>query len=210
MTPENTHAQGGPGFFRDASVSLPVAIVLIVATLLVLLGLLLFPVNMGSIPFSPDGQLGLLMVIMAIQMMALGETPVGTYTRSWLLILVGTVFAALGVVSCIVPGILTDLLRILLGLLNIVGGGVLLAGRFLPVLPGGGGLTAGPVPPVLKRLLVTQTVLNVVAIAFGITMLVPGLVSGMVIAGVVVVNGLLLFALAGILLKIQQSYPETD
>jgi len=203
MTPDDPHAQGGLRFFRDASVSLSVAIVLVVATLLVLLGLLLFPVNLGTIPFSPDGQLGLLMVIMAIQMMALGETPVGQYTRSWLLIIIGTVFAALGVVSCIVPGVLTDLLRILLGLLNIAGGGVLLAERFLPVLPGGGGLEAGPIPPALKKLLVTQTVLNVVAIMFGISMLVPGLVSGMVIAGVVVVNGLLLFALAGILLKIQ-------
>jgi hypothetical protein len=45
-------------------------------------------------------------------------------------------------------------------------------------------------------------VLNLVAIAFGVSMLVPGLVSGMVIAGVVVVNGLLLFALAGILMRI--------
>jgi hypothetical protein len=203
MTPDDQRAQGSLRFFRDASVSLSVAIVLIVATLLVLLGLLLFPVNLGAIPFSPDGQLGLLMVIMAIQMMALGETPVGQYTRSWLLIIVGIVFAALGVVSCIVPGILTDLLRVLLGLLNIVGGGVLLAERFSPVLLGGGGFAAGPIPPALKKLLVTQTVLNVVSIAFGVTMLVPGLVSGMVIAGVVVVNGLLLFALAGILVKIQ-------
>lgn len=188
--------------FRDASVSLSVAIVLVVATLLVLLGLLLVPVNLGAIPFSPDGQLGLLMVIMAIQMMALGETPVGQYTRSGLMVLIGAVFAALGVVACIVPGVLTDLLRVLLGLLNIVGGGVLLAGRFLPVLRGGGDPTAGPLPPVLKKLLVTQTVLNLVAIAFGVSMLVPGLVSGMVIAGVVVVNGLLLFALAGILMRI--------
>jgi hypothetical protein len=199
MTPDGQHAGGGWRIFRDASVSLPVAIVLVVATLLVLLGLLLFPVNLGAIPFSPDGQLGLLMVIMAIQMMALGETPVGRYTRSWLMVLIGAVFAALGVVACIVPGVLTDLLRILLGLLNIVGGGVLLTGRFLPVLRGGGDLPAGPIPPALKKLLVTQTVLNLVAIAFGVSMLVPGLVSGMVIAGVVVVNGLLLFALAGIL-----------
>ncbi|WP_067051077.1 hypothetical protein [Methanofollis ethanolicus] len=203
MTPDGPRAGGRWRIFRDASVSLPVAVVLVVATLLVLLGLLLLPVNLGAIPFSPDGQLGLLMVIMAIQMMALGETPVGQYTRSWLMVLIGAVFAALGVVSCIVPGVLTDLLRVLLGLLNIVGGGVLLAGRFLPVLRGGGDMTAGPIPPALKKLLVTQTVLNLVAIAFGISMLVPGLVSGMVIAGVVVVNGLLLFALAGILMGIE-------
>ncbi|MCK9278290.1 MAG: hypothetical protein M0P22_09410 [Methanoculleus sp.] len=58
-------------------------------------------------------------------------------------------------------------------------------------------------PPLLKQLLATQTVLNVVSITFGVTMLVPGLAPGTVIAGIVVLNGLLLFALASILLKIR-------
>ncbi|KAF5046526.1 hypothetical protein DSECCO2_469870 [anaerobic digester metagenome] len=57
-------------------------------------------------------------------------------------------------------------------------------------------------PPIYKRLLGTLTVLNVVAIAFGISMLLPGLVPGMVIAGIVVINGLLLLSLASILVKI--------
>ena len=56
-------------------------------------------------------------------------------------------------------------------------------------------------PPILKRLLVTLTVLNVVSIAFGISMLLPDLVPGTVIAGIVVINGLFLFVLASILLK---------
>lgn len=200
MTSENSTERSR--LFRDVSFPLTIAILVMVGTLLVLLGLLLFPVNLGMIPFSPDGQLGLLMVVMAIQMMALGETPMGQYKRSGFLVIVGIVFAAMGVVSCIVPGILTDLLRVLLGLLNIVGGGVLLTKRFFPLLHGTGNAPAGPLPPGLKKLLVTQTVLNIVAIAFGISMLVPGLVSGLVIAGVIVINGLLLFALGGILLKI--------
>ncbi|MBP2145440.1 hypothetical protein J2129_000894 [Methanofollis sp. W23] len=188
--------------FRDVSLPLTIAILILVGTLLVLLGLLLFPVNLGVIPFSPDGQLGLLMVIMAIQMMALGETPMGQYTRSWFLMIVGVVFAAMGVVSCIVPGVLTGVIQVLLGLLNILGGGVLLTKRFLSLKDGAGTPVPGPLPPTIKNLLVTQTVLNFVAIAFGITMLIPGLVSGMVIAGIVVVNGLLLFVLGGIITKI--------
>jgi hypothetical protein len=51
-------------------------------------------------------------------------------------------------------------------------------------------------------------VLNLVAIAFGITMLVSGLVSGMIIAGIVVANGLLLFALGGILTMIRQGVTQ--
>jgi len=190
------------GLFREASLPLPVAIVLPVAVLLVLLGLLLFPVNLGMLPFSPDGQLGLLLVIMAIQMLALGDTPVGQYRRSRLLMAVGIAFTAMGVVSCIVPGLLTGVIQPLLGLLNIAGGAILLAKRFLPMLRNS---PAAPVvlPPILKQLLATQTVLNVVSITFGITMLVPGLAPGTVIAGIVVLNGLLLFVLVSILLKIR-------
>jgi len=203
MTPNGSTATGGTGLFGEASLPLSIALIIPVGVLLVLLGLLLFPVNQGLIPFSPDGQLGLLLVIMAIQMLALGETPVGQYRRSWLLIGIGIVFAALGIFSCIVPGILTDAIRVLLAFLNIAGGAILLGKRFLPMLQGtGSAAELAHLPPIYKRLLGTLTVLNVVAIAFGISMLLPGLVPGMVIAGIVVINGLLLFALAAILMKV--------
>jgi len=90
--------------------------------LLTVLGLLLFPVNLGIIAFSPDGQLGLLLTVTAIQMMALGETPLGQFKRSWIMVMIGLLFAGLGVVSSIVPGLLTGMLQILLGLLNLTGG----------------------------------------------------------------------------------------
>jgi len=204
VTANGSPATGSTGLFREASLPLSIALVIPVAVLLVLLGLLLFPVNLGLIPFSPDGQLGLLLVIMAIQMLALGETPMGQYRRSRLLIVIGIVFAAMGIFSCIVPGILTDVIRLLLAFLNIAGGTILLGKRFLPMLQGAGDPAAepAPLPPILKRLLVTLTVLNVVAIAFGISMLLPGLVPGMLIAGIVVINGLLLFLLASILVTI--------
>ncbi len=201
MTSNSSPATGSTGLFGEVSLPLSIALVIPVGALLVLLGLLLFPVNLGLIPFSPDGQLGLLLVIMAIQMLALGETPVGQYKRSQLLIAIGVAFAALGIFSCIVPGILTDMIRVLLALLNIAGGAILLTKRFLPMLQGGAE-PAAPLPPIYKRLLGTLTVLNIVAIAFGISMLLPGLVPGMVIAGIVVINGLLLFALASILIQI--------
>ena len=205
MTPNGLYQKDGTGLFREVSLPLPVAIVLPVAVLLVLLGLLLFPVNQGMLPFSPDGQLGLLLVIMAIQMLALGDTPVGQYRRSRLLMATGIAFAAMGAVSCIVPGLLTGVIQILLGLLNITGGAVLLTKRFIPMLHDFRNPPTEPValPPILKQLLATQTVLNVVSITFGITMLVPGLAPGTAIAAIVVLNGLLLFVLVSILLKIR-------
>ena len=86
------------------------------------------------LPFSPDGQFGLTLTIMAIQMMTLGDTPLGQYTRSWFMIIIGIVFAGLGIVSCIVPCMLTGMIQILLGLLNIIGGTAFFIKRYLAKL----------------------------------------------------------------------------
>lgn len=212
LNSDNADLKGRFRFFRDASLPLSPAILILLGILLTFLGLLLFPVNLGVIAFSPDGQLGLLLTIMAIQMMALGDTPLGKYKRSLLMIIIGIVFAALGVASCIVPGILTGILQILLGLLNIIGGAALLMKRFLPILREIGTPPAAPVivPPIFKKLTVTQTVLNLVTIAFGISMLIPGLVSGLLIAGILVINGLLLFILASFLQQVTRMQPSGE
>jgi hypothetical protein len=175
-----------------------------VGVLLTLLGVLLFPINQGTIPFSPDGELGLLMVIMAIQMTILGETPMGGYKRSWLMVILGIVFATLGAFSCIVPGILTNMLQTLLGALNILGGTILLIKRFIPILQEIRHPPSEPVevPSIAKKIMVTQTVLNFLAIAFGLSMLLPGLIPSNFVPGILIINGLLLLVLGYILQKV--------
>lgn len=200
--PEGT--EGVPFFMREAPLSFTIAILLFLGVLLSLLAVLLVPVNLGIIPFSPDGQLGLLIVIMAIQVLAMGETPVGQFRRSWLMVLVGLLFVTLGVISSVVPGVMTGTLVILLAVLNILGGVVPLALRVLPLLQAMRNPPAQPVaiPPPLKKLLITQTVLNIVGILFGLSMLLPGLIPGMVVAVILFANGLLLFVLAYLLTRL--------
>lgn len=191
-------------FLRDASLPLSSAILMLLGVLFLFLGSLLFPVYRGLIQFSPDGQLGLLLTIMAIQFMALGETPMGRYKRSWLMVIAGLVFAGLGVVSSIVPGLLTGVIKILLGALNVVGGAALIIKQHLPMLTKTGAPPAAPAtaPPIIKNLSVTQTTLNFLTAAFGVSMLLPGVVPGNVIAGILVINGLILLILAAILQKL--------
>jgi len=190
--------------FREASLQLSFAIILLLGVLLVVLGILLFPVNLGLLPFSPDGQLGLLLVLTAVQMMALGSTPLGQFKRSWFMVLIGIGFASMGIISCIVPGILTDIIRELLGFLNIIGGGIFLLTGF----PSTYKAIQNPPPelisklPIYKKMLSTQTILNIVSISFGVSMLFPGIVSGFIISGIIIINGLLLFLLVRVLLKI--------
>ncbi len=190
---------------KDAALPLSVAIFITLGVLLTLIGLLLFPVSLHIIPFSPDGQLGLLLVITAIQILALGETPLGHFKRSWLLIIIGIIFVGIGIFSCIVPGILTDVIKLLLGFLNIFGGLVLLTKGYLSKHHGG--IDPATIPAAIISIAAkqknTQTMLNITGIIFGITAVVPGLVSLRVIAGILVINGLLLFMLSNLLYKME-------
>jgi hypothetical protein len=187
--------------FRDAPLPLTIALLLFLGVLLALLAVLLVPVNLGLLPFSPDGQLGLLLVIMAIQILAMGETPLGQFRRSYLLVVFGLAFVAMGAYSCIVPGILTDLLRIMLGLLNLIGSLVLLAGRIVPMVLAMRTPSPGPavLPAPVRNLLITQTALNIIGLLFGTSMLLPGFIPGLVVAAILFFNGLLLLLLAHIL-----------
>ncbi|MBZ2165462.1 hypothetical protein [Methanobacterium spitsbergense] len=203
---ENSDNNSKSGFklLADASIPVSIATIIMVGTLITLLGLVLFPVVSGIIPFSTDGELGLLLVLNAIQIMVLGETPLGEFKRSWLMVILGIVFAAFGIFSCIVPGIFTGYIILLIAFLNITGGSILIIKRYLPVVQA----TRSPsaevqnIPPIVKKLMVSQTLLNIASIAFGVSMLIPGIIPGMVIAGILVINGLLFFVLASYIQKL--------
>jgi len=197
-------SKGKGGLFKSlqsVSLSLSPAVVIMIGVLLFLLGCLLFPINQGTLPFSSDGELGLLTVILAIQMTTLGETPLGQFKRSVIIIIVGIVFATLGIFSCIVPGILTGVLQILIGALNILGGVILLSMRFVPIIRGRKkhDPETGPPSSTVKKFMVTQTLLNLVAIAFGLSMIMPGMIPNTLVPVILIINGLLLFALAYII-----------
>ena len=169
---------------------------------MVILGLMLIPVALGFLPFSASAQIGLLMLIFAVQMLAAGSTPIGPFTRSWLMVVFGLIFAALGIISCIVPGILVLPLTILVGVLNILGGALalirLLGTRLKAHRP------RHAIPVVLTRLFAVQLVMNVLMIMFGVSMLVPGLVPGLIIGVILAANGGALLYLLYILLLLDK------
>ena len=176
---------------------------LITGVFMLLLGILLIPVNLSQLPFSGSAQLGLLMVIFAIQMLASGSTPIGPFPRNWLMIIFGLLFAALGIISSIIPGILVKPLTILIGLLNIIGGCITLVKTLLPRLkkpPKSG----GQVPPILHKLFATQLIMGFLSILFGSSMLVSHLLPGLVVGVVLFANGCVLMYLMSILLTLDK------
>ncbi|HEY5140317.1 MAG TPA: hypothetical protein VIJ25_13520 [Methylococcales bacterium] len=183
MTSENPHSKDGSILFREASLSVASAFSLFQGILLILLGFLVYGVEFGVFPLNSSGQLGLLLVFTSLQVLALGQLLGGQYRRSWWLMVIGIVFAGTGIVSCIVPGILTDVIRILLGLQNIITGVLFLALQL--VVPTARGMKSPPaepvtLPPLLKRLGLVVTVLMIVSIVFGLNMLIPVLLPSLI------------------------------
>ena len=132
----------------DVELSIDQAMMLLMGVFMLLLGGLLIPVSLGLLSFSASAQLGLLMVIFAIQMMASGGTPIGPFPRSWLVVVFGFLFVALGIVSCIIPLILVAELTVLVGILNIGGGVIGLVKFGVQARERAGG--AAPFPPSLS------------------------------------------------------------
>jgi len=186
-----------PDAAKPAGISFDKASLVFTGIFMVLLGILLIPVNLGMLPFSGSAQLGLLMIIFAVQMLALGSTPVGAFPRSRLIIFLGFVFAVLGFISCVIPEILVFPLTILVGLLNIFGGAAAIIRVVIPALnfkEAVQSMSAVVVKISLKILLATL-VMNILTIIFGISMLISGLIPGLVIGVVLALNGCMLFYL---------------
>jgi hypothetical protein len=150
---------------------------------MLLLGGLVLLMTLGLVPaFNADGQLGLLLVLTSLGMLALGQLVGSTMSRSWLLVALGLAFAGAGIVSCVVPGLLTPVISPLLGAQNIITGLVLLATQVIgPTLYGIRHPPDEPavVPPLVRRLRLVLTATGIVAILFGLNMLAPFLLPGL-------------------------------
>ncbi|MCF4114324.1 MULTISPECIES: hypothetical protein [Dethiosulfovibrio] len=182
---------------RTGNLSPDKSMILLVGVFMVLLGVLLIPVSLGLLPFSAGAQLGLLMVIFAVQMLAFGNTPVGSFSRTPAVILVGLLFTVLGTASCMVPELLVPFLTVAVGILNVFGGAI---GMFkLWSIRG-----RGPDFAILKRLGRVQVAVNMFSILFGASMLISRLLPGTVIGIILSLNGVTLLYLLHLLVEIEK------
>jgi len=208
-----------PAPLSDASLPLPLALLILQATLLTLFGslliiLILLPLSgvreIAGVPLpspSGEGNLGLMLVVMALNAMTLGSTPLGQFKLSPFITIIGLAFAAMGIVSLIAPGLLTGVISLLLGLINILQGMMGLARRFLPTLLGKTTPTPAILPPELQKLESTQIAVNGLIIVFGASMLLPGAVPGILMPPLVFALGLLLFRIVAIQLELSALQP---
>lgn len=175
-------------------------LLLLTGMFMILLGVLIIPVNFGWLAFADNAQLGLLMIIFAIQMIASGNTPIGPFPhRSLFMVSLGILFAVLGIVSCVIPGLLVVTLNRLVGVLNILGGIIPLGSRLF-LSRRSSRANAGH--PLLQRLGQTQLTMNLLSVMFGVSMFVPNLLPGLAVGLILAANGGVLLYLLRILAAI--------
>lgn len=118
------------------------------------------------------------------------------------MVLCGLVFAALGIASCIIPGILVAWLTVLIGLLNLAGGIAAIVKIVIPALKAPE--SAEPAPGIQVRITMATLAMNVLAILFGTSMLIPGIFPGLVLGVVLAANGCVLLFLVYLLVQVQR------
>ncbi|MFV9472848.1 hypothetical protein ACM5Q9_00290 [Advenella sp. RU8] len=197
----------------NAALSTEQAMMLLMGLFMVLLGLLLIPVNLDILPFSGSAQLGLLMMLFSIQMLASGNTPIGPFQRSWLVIALGVMFAVLGIISCMIPNLMVPFLTVLVGALNMAGGFLGLGKSVLTYknqppqnIPP---LAHQPEAIILKKVFLAQLAMNLLSILFGATMFFSNLMPGLLLGFILATNGLVLLYLLSLLMKLDKTNPQT-
>ncbi|MDD3622478.1 MAG: hypothetical protein PHQ81_08740 [Methanofollis sp.] len=188
-----------------SDLSLEVVIILIFGIFMLLFGLLLFRIHTGTIPYAPDSTYGLFLVIISFQVVTMGKTPFGDLRRSWAVIILGICTAVVGMVACFIPGTLTTLVRVLVGIMLAAGGFALLLQLFVPEERA---RTWMKVPGILRHLTVACTLVYLMSVILGLVTLFPGLTTDPETAVLLIIYGISFFYLSWSLQSVYTVYPS--
>jgi uncharacterized membrane protein HdeD (DUF308 family) len=192
---------------RDESdLSLEVVILLVLGVFMLLFGLLLFRIHTGNLPYAPDSTYGLFLVIVSLQIITMGKTPFGDLHRSWMIVIIGICTAILGMFACFIPGLLTGLIRILVGIMLIVGGIAPLVQLFISEEKAKKWMkTSG----ILQQLTIACSLVYIMSAILGVITLLPGITTDPQTAVILIIYGISLFYLSWCIQKVTTLYaPE--
>ncbi|MDO5843897.1 MAG: hypothetical protein Q4Q53_01960 [Methanocorpusculum sp.] len=191
---------------QSKSIGLNIISILIFAVYLIVLGVLLIYSGLSPIAITGSSQLGLMMVIFAIQTIAIGSTPIGPFKRTHLIVIIGIVLGVIGITAVFVPGVLDFTLTVLIGLLNIISAVLFFIKSIPPLIK-----SKEPMPKILKQITVSSIIMNIMAFTFGLSMLIPNLIPGSVIVFVLIIFGcLILYLVSRLVVAEKMSASETN
>jgi uncharacterized membrane protein HdeD (DUF308 family) len=202
---QNERTPSKPG--READLSLEVVILLVFGVFMLLFGLLLFWIHMGTLPYSPDSTYGLFLVLVSFQIVTMGKTPFGDLRRSWPVIAIGICMAVIGMLACFVPGLLAEPARILVGVMLFAGGIALLLQLFFSAKKARIWMK---VPGILQQLTFACLLVYVMSIILGLVTLLPGITTDRETAVLLIIYGISIFYLSWCIQKTIRLYPPAE
>jgi uncharacterized membrane protein HdeD (DUF308 family) len=190
---------------RDKSdLSLEAVILLILGVFMLLFGLLLFRIHTGDLPYTPDSTYGLFLVIVSLQIITMGKTPFGDLRHSWLVVIIGICMAILGMFACFSPGLLTALIRILVGIILFVGGITLLLQLFIFEEKAKKWMK---ISGILQQLTMACGLVYMLSIIIGLVTLLPGITTDPQTAVLLIIYSFGFFYLSWCIQKVSRLYP---
>jgi uncharacterized membrane protein HdeD (DUF308 family) len=189
----------------ESDLSFEVVILLIFGVFMLLFGILLFNIHVGDLPYSPDSMYGLFLVLVSLQIITLGKTPFGDLRRSWIVVIMGICTAVLGMIACFIPGYLTDLIRILVGIMLFAGGIMLLFKLLISEKRMKSWLKT---PPIVRHLIIACSLVYSISIIVGLVTLIPGIITDPQTAIFLILYGISFFYLSWCIQNVRRVFPK--
>ena len=123
----------------------------------------------------------------------MGKTPFGDLRRSWLLIIIGIATAILGMIACFIPGILSEIVRILVGIILFAGGIALILQLYTSKEKA---KTWMKNPGILQQLTLACSIVYILMIILGFITLLPGITTDYQTAVFLIIYSISIFYLA--------------
>jgi len=191
----------------ESDLTLEVVLLLIFGIFMVLFGILLFSIHTGDLPYSPDSMYGLLLVLVSFQIVTMGKTPFGDLRRSWAIIIIGICTAVLGMIACFIPGFITDLVRLLVGIMLLAGGITLLFQLFILDEKAKKWMNTHGI---VQKLVLACSLVYLISIILGVVTLIPGITSDPETAVLLILYGISIFYLSWCIQLVNRTYPERN
>nr|WP_319539722.1 DUF308 domain-containing protein [uncultured Methanospirillum sp.] len=190
--------------YEESDLSLEVVILIVLGIFMLLFGILLFSIHTGDLPYSPDSMYGLLLVLVSLQVITMGKTPFGDLRRSWMVVILGICTAILGMLACFVPGLVTDIVRILIGLLLFGGGIALLFQLFVSEEKAKTWINQ---PGTIRQLILACSLVYGMSVVLGLVTLLPGLVTNPQTSALLILYGIGFLYLSWCIQNVNRLYP---
>jgi len=216
MTSENPPSKDGR-LSSEAFLPLASAFTIFLGVLIVVLGLSFYGMifSGGGLSLNSSGFGGLMLILTSLNVLALGSIVGLQLRRTWGMIIIGMVFAALGIIAVVSPGgVVARVNTLWIGVSNIITGVLAVAGILAAARQGTGSAPAELVPvlPLLKRVSFIGLIIGIVSIVFGLSNLAPTLLPSilgllgfaLIFPLILIIMGLLLLYMTRINLKLQQ------